>query len=240
MVLVISINVYKSIKTLEVQLESIKTFVRSPFIVILNCNNYMYEQLSQKVFDGISVYINPEIIEKERFHGSLTKGIVSNMLFALKNFDFEFFIILSGRTIFYRNIEFPQNFSNKYWTSLEEMQKERKGQEPLNDWHWPIFKHSAIAKYYLNNNFKLANSAHEGLCFSKTVCKTICSFLQKQEFITMNLFNFNACVEEFALQTIASNEYDKDTLEYGFMYIGNGSGEDYDLHNFTRKIHFID
>ena len=49
---------------------------------------------------------------------------------------------------------------------------------------------------------------------------------------------FNHCVEEFALQTISFNEVDNNNLEYGFINIGHGVGENYEYidNKFTRKI----
>jgi len=48
-------------------------------------------------------------------------------------------------------------------------------------------------------------------------------------------------VEEFSLQTIASNEVDEENMEYGFSYIGHGVKEVCDVttkDRYTCKIHF--
>jgi hypothetical protein len=242
----VSINVYKSIKTLQKQLETIKTHLQMPYVVILNCNKFMYDELKKTPLDE-NIHINPEIIEKKRYHGTLTKGIVSNMKYAFEHFTFTYFIILSGRTLFYRDIalqQFDEYFSKNKWSSVKEMELERKGTIALNGWHWPVFKKTKLAQYYIERSYKLQSSPHEGLCFSKTVCKMLLEFLDKHIDIANDLFSQNdACVEEFSLQTIASNEYDKETMEYGFIYIGNGCDEECDyteIHKYTRKIRFMD
>lgn len=245
MTIVVTINIYKSIKTLKYQLENIKKHLDVSYVVILNCNKYMYDVLLQTELED-NIYINPEIIEKERYTGTLTKGIVSNMTYALKNFSFKYFLVLSGRTIFYRNIteeQFDNYFRTKKWSSIEEMETHRCGDFPFIDWKWISLKKTKLAKYYMQQNYKLICDLHEGVCFSYNVTKNILHFLENNLEITSDLYSFGDCVEEFALHTIASNEYDKNNLEYGFVYIGNGSSEtcDYDnIDKYTRKIPFLD
>ena len=111
MELVISINVYKNPYFLENQLNNISEHVLCPYVVVLNCNTYMFEELSKKTFPN-NVYINPEIINKKWAHGSLTHGIVSNMEYA-KRFDYKYFLILSGRTIFYRKLNSLDSYNEQ-------------------------------------------------------------------------------------------------------------------------------
>ena len=246
MVIVISINIYKSIKTLEHQLKTIEKNVKAPYVVILNCNNYMYDTLSKNQILDKNIYLNPEIIEKKRYHGSLTQGIVSNMKYALDNFEFKYFLVISGRTIFYRPITIEildVYFKTKKWSSLEEMKKVRSGQFTTNEWKWESLKQTKLAKYYIDNNYTLICEAHEGICFSYNVTKNIVEFLKNNLEITNDLYEFNDCVEEFSIQTIGSTECDVDNLEYGHVYIGNGSGNKFDSTNidiYTRKIEFFD
>ena len=246
MVIVISINIYKSIKTLEHQLKTIETNVKAPYIVILNCNNYMYDILSKNPIPDKNIYLNPEIIEKKRSHGSLTHGIVSNMKYALDNFEFKYFIVISGRTIFYRPVTIDildVYFMSKKWSSLEEMKSVRCGPFTTNDWNWRSLKRTKLAKYYMDNNFTLICEAHEGLCFSYNVTKNIVTFLKNNLEIENDLYEFNDSVEEFSIQTIGYNECDVENLEYGHLYIGNGVYNNFDSTNvdkYTRKIDFFD
>lgn len=60
-----------------------------------------------------------------------------------------------------------------------------------------------------------AHSMHEGVCFASDTCESIISFFGDNQDIMNELFTFDGCVEEFALQSLASNYG-------GFYYIGNG------------------
>ena len=220
---VISINVYKCIDALKLQLQSIKEHIHAPYAVILNCDDSFFNTL-QGVRLEENVLINPERITKRRLHGSLMKGIVSNLNYALERFDFDFFIVLSGRTIFYKDF-------NK--TKMETVHRQRIGPPPNNEWHWNTFKTTRLARHYFNKGHTLHASPHEGLVFGLDACKAMVCFLNQHKDIQEELNNFAWCVEEFALQTIAVNE------SSGFSYIGNGVGEDYDPTAetlFTRKI----
>ena len=53
----VSINVYKSIKTLQKQLETIKTHLQMPYVVILNCNKFMYDELKKRLWMKIYILI---------------------------------------------------------------------------------------------------------------------------------------------------------------------------------------
>ena len=101
--IVISINVFQKPFFLLKQLQNIYDNVLSSYCVVLNCNEFMFHELNKLELPN-NVFINPEIINKARFHGSLTHGIVSNMNYAIHHFDFKYFLILSGRTIFYKKM----------------------------------------------------------------------------------------------------------------------------------------
>jgi hypothetical protein len=122
------------------------------------------------------------------------------------------------------------------------MQADRRGPFPFMDWKWSSFKGTKLAKYYMDNNYKLAANVHEGVCFSYNVTKNILRFLENNIEITKDLYDYNDCVEEFSLNTISFNECDIENLEYGYIYIGNGSAEECDYSNedrYTRKIWFL-
>ena len=236
--LVVSINVFQMPDFLDKQLASLTSYVLSPYIVILNCNDYMFQALKDRALPS-NVYINPEIIHKDRFHGSLTKGIVSNMIYVNDLIKYKYCIILSARIFVYRpiTVTYLDTFQKK-WTTVNQMLETQKGAFPDMNWHWPKFRKTLLAKHYLNNGFRLYCEAHEGLVFSYNVAQNILIFLNTNPIIRDDIFTFNFCIEEFALQTIAHNEVDPTNLEYGFMYIGNGVGEVCDINNpnkFTQK-----
>jgi hypothetical protein len=224
---------------LENQLKTISDHVLSSHAVILNCNDYMFGKLTKKTLPP-NIYINPEIINKAAWTGQITQGIVSNMKYALEKFIFKHFIVLSGRTILYRNMRTCDlDILTIKWPSLEIMNQKLKGAFTEMGWHWPTFRRTLLAQHYINRGYRLYGSAHEGLVFSYNVCKNIIKFFDLHVDIKNDLFQFHHCVEEFALQSISLNEVGSDNLEYGFSNIGHGIGEDCDMnapHKYTRKI----
>lgn len=223
MELVISINVFKSPFLLKEQLDNIAEHVLCSYIVILNCNAPMFEELSKTTLPS-HVYINPEIINKKRHHGSLTHGIVSNMEYA-NQFDYNYFLILSGRTIFYRKLNSLD--------SLNERKPDMNHFEKKN-WYWKTFYKTLLSKHYQTLGKPLCNSAHEGLCFTKTQVDSVIDFFNSNMNIKKELFEFDGCVEEFSLQTIVVNE-----TNTGFMYIGNGPDEKCDANDTTKYVRKI-
>lgn len=238
--IVICISVYALPEFLENQLKTISENVKCSYVVVLSCNDYMFNELSNKTLPN-NVVINPEIINKTWYTGTVLQGIVSNMNYASKMFTFKYSVILSARTIFYKNMMLSDlDILSKKFNSIEEHAK-YKGPFPFMDWHWPSLKQTLLAKYYLALGYKLQASEHEGLVFSYNVTQNILSFLNKNTIISKNLFEFKHVVEEFALQTISCIEVDASNLEYGFFTIGHGVTEicDYNMpHKYTRKIAF--
>ena len=239
---ILSINVYKSLPTLLKQIETIQQYVPYDHIILLNCNACMYYILKYTTLPA-NVIINPEIIEKKRFDGSVTRGIVSNMDYALKTLTFRYFIILSSRTIFYKQLDLENlDRLQPRWATMEERAKTCIGPFPSVGWHWPTLKQTALVRHYLKNRFKLYVSAHEGLCFSANVVQNIMAFFNKNPRIRDDILTYKYCVEEFALQTIAYNEVDSN-LEYGFLDLGHGVTNAYDPlaeNKYTRKIPFLE
>ena len=237
---VLSINVFKSLPTLMKQIETIQQYVRCDHIILLNCNTYMYSILMNHPLPN--VIINPEIIDKRRYDGSVTHGFVSNMEYALKTITFRYFIVLSSRTIFYKQLDLENlDRLQPKWANMEEREQSRIGPFPNMDWHWSTLKQTALARHYLERGYKLSGSAHEGLCLSANVVRNIIAFFTKNPSIRDNTFNYNFFLEEFALQTIAMNEVDS-SLEYGFLDLGHGVTDEYDPsaeNKYTHKIPFL-
>lgn len=93
---IISINVHEKPDSLLKQLDNINNHINNhinySYAVVLNCNNYMYKLLKDMVLPS-NIYINDDIIEKQRCTGTLAQGIVSNIRYSIKNFNFDYFII---------------------------------------------------------------------------------------------------------------------------------------------------
>ena len=237
---IISINVFKMPEFLDQQFANIQQYVHAAHAIILNCNDYMAKELKGRPLPA-NVYINPEVINKLRGHGSLLRGIVSNMTFA-KNLGlkYKYMIILSGRTIFYKPVTLENlDLIQPKAKSAEEFTTNAAGPFPNTDWHWPEFRNTLLAKYYLHNNRRLYGSEHEGLTLHYDVCNNILEFLSKHIEIRNESYTYNGAMEEFVLQTIASNTLDPQNLNYGFMTLGHGTAELCDTtapNKYTRKI----
>ena len=67
------------------------------------------------------------------------------------------------------------------------------------------FINTELSKYIIRNNLLFSSSHHEGLTFDFKFCKPIIDFLDNNDNIKNNLFDWNDFVEEFALQTICIN-----------------------------------
>lgn len=209
--IVISINVHEKPDYLMDQLDNINEYVKfQKFIIILNCNDFMHHQLISKreELSAKNTIINPFPLNKRRFHGSLTQGIISNMKYALENFDFDFFLVMSSREFFYQKL-------HDYEQILENATECYGKNYNTNEWHWPRMKNTKLFQYIVNNNLYFSCSAHEGLCLDVECCVNVNKFLIEHPDIESDLYNFNHCVEEFAIQSICDN--------YGrYYYIGNG------------------
>ena len=210
---IISINIHEKYSFLLKQLENIKQNVNMSYAIILNCNDIMFKECNKHKLPD-NVYINNIILNKKRFHGSLTNGIYNNMIYALEKFKFKFFIVASSRNMFIK-------------MTLDDLYKVTKNENKIygdnhsyTEWHWPMFLNTLLSKYYISKQQKLYSSAHEGLMLTHNACVKIVFFLENNLEIKNNLFNFNHCVEEFALQTISMNTGGL------FYYIGNGCYEE--------------
>ena len=101
-----------------------------------------------------------------------------------------------------------------------------------------MFFQTKLSECIIMNNliFSKSYEYHEGLTFDYISSLKIVEFLQNNELIKNNLFEFNCCVEEFALQTISLN------LTGYYYQIGNdaGSGDDhYDIISELPKDLFV-
>ena len=227
--LIISINIHEKVNFLFKQLDNIALFVKLNYIIILNCNTFMYNKLihNDKIKnDYTSVIINKDYFNKRRFHGSLTKGIYSNMLYALENYQFEYFIVLSSRNMFYNEL------NNNNYKLIDKVCGFEYHTINKKKWHWPSFLKTKLSKYIIDKKKLFSAVAHEGLTFDYKGCEIIKEFLENNIEIRDELFNWNSCVEEFALQTICCNN-----IKY--YYIGTGSQTNYNNIINLSKVRFV-
>ena len=233
---VFSINVHENFNFLLSQLKNIQENVRCSYAVILNCNAYMYEQCTQYTFPNY-IHIHPVILNKCRFHGSLTHGIFLNMQYALEHIQFEYFIVTSSRNFFEndmriedlnRIVELESN-GIEVIKHQQELYRNKKIHEINNLGWFPWMVHTPVfMQYMIDHDHSFYHSSHEGLMFPKKDCLIVQQFLDTRPEMKTDLFMEDTLtedgqltkegypVEEIALQTIVKSQKGK------YYYIGNG------------------
>lgn len=219
---VVSINVHEKPDYLMGQLANIRENLRMSHRILISANEEMQGRI-----EGLDGFIlNPTPINKRRHHGSITQGIVSNMRLARERLEFDWFLVMSSREFFYR----PLNRTGQIRDCRHES---RSNNYERNTWHWDFFKNTKLHSYIRERGLFLSDSPHEGLCFDSRSVDQILGFLDSHEDIKTDIFQFEWCVEEFALQSICCNFGD-------YYYLGNGTEELRDEQlgpsRFTRKL----
>jgi hypothetical protein len=225
--LICSINAYQE-NALNLLIDNFKEHIEEDFILIINCSTDLHGKLqsSDLLESNKNIILNPKPFDKARYHGSLTRGIVSNINFALNTFkNWEQLIILSNCYFFEKNInlklinEAQQELLNRasdFWLNKGVHQEYTCGpapafipskylvrEQPDEGFFWPEWKGTKLAKYFWDKPSWCGK--HEGLVFNRECCSYISRFLKREKDITEDLFNFNSNVEEFSLHTLAVN-----------------------------------
>ena len=200
--LVISINVFEKPEFLLKQLHNIQKYVKIKYVVILNCNEYMLKTLPKYKLKS-NIFLNPVFIEKRRFHGSLLEGILSNIRYSVSNFEFNYFLILSSRTVFHNYIYDESEFI-KHSKQIRKPVRLYENEELIGQSNRK-WKYTKLFEYVRKKGLFFASSQHEGLCFNYETCLKLLYFLEINPYILDNLVTFKYCVEEFGLQTICTN-----------------------------------
>ncbi len=199
--IIFSINVHINVEFLIRQIKNIDEFVSLNYIIIINPNKYMYNEILKCEFITSKNYIIlNNSLEKKRHHGSLTQGIYLNLKNVINKYEFKYFVILSSRNLFYNKLN-KENYNSLVKNTRVYSYK----QLPLSEWQWSNFLDTELTKYIIKNNLLFSRSAHEGLTFDYISCLKIIEFLDNNDNIKNNIFNWNRSIEEFALQTICIN-----------------------------------
>jgi hypothetical protein len=212
---IISINVHEKFNFLLKQLKNIQENVFCNYAVILNCNDFMFEECNSRRSElAENIYIHEKPLNKRLAHGTLAEGIYNNMCYATHHFAFDFFIVASSRNMFTN--ELTMNDLNSIKAGKPHTLDNRSWEEKKDDWIWGTLGNSMLGKYYLERNQNLHGCAHEGLIFTENGCKKIIQFLKNNPEIKEDTFRYESNMEEFALQTISINSGEP------IYYIGNG------------------
>jgi hypothetical protein len=216
--IVFSINVHENLNFLIKQLEDIKRNVLIDYVVIINANEHMYNEIkysgliTEDTAAKLNIVVYPWYVEKIHNHGTLTMGIYLNMEYAVNNYIFEYFIVLSSRNLFYNKLH-----QDNYKDMPRICESVSANNLNTHEWHWHLFIQTKLAEHIIKNSLVFSKSYefHEGLTFDYQLSQNIVGYLQGNEDIKNNLFDFNWGVEEFALHTIALN------LNGYYYHIGN-------------------
>jgi hypothetical protein len=202
---------------MRMQLENIAMKVKATEVrVLLNCNDYMLTTLSSIELPPYAA-VNPTPINKKRFHGSITQGIVANLRLAAEQ-EFDHFLILSASS----KLALPLSIRNiraGYGMCKKHVQNSCLGQlcrlshcgyirtwphaKKNGPWLFGAFATTALGKHVLAQKGKLIGSRHEGLVIDRATGLKILKFLDEHPDIADDLYNTENAVEEFALQTLA-------------------------------------
>uniref|UniRef100_A0A6C0J4G8 Glycosyltransferase n=1 Tax=viral metagenome TaxID=1070528 RepID=A0A6C0J4G8_9ZZZZ len=225
--LIISINVHKDINFLVKQLENIDKYVKLKYLVILNCNKLMAKKFKKhrKLFKNFSVIIHPKPFNKKKGTGTLLKGIFMNLTYSKITYNFNYFLILTSRTIFY-------NILNK--ENIKHIKKKKKRNTKIGRQFY--VKNNKLIDHIKKRKGYYSSGASAGIVLNKKNYTTVINFLTKYPNIRDNLFSLNVIAEEFALQTICINY-----CKY-YFYIGNGIkkiSNIKDLNKLRKKGNFV-
>ena len=166
---ILSINVYGNLHFLLKQFESIDKHIIDYYIIV-SCNNYMYNKLTEMKLPS-NIIINNEIINKKKYTKLLLKGIISNMRLAFSNFYFLYFIILSPKKLFYNFLNF--SFENEpVCSDINEFYNNKYITFQKNDnWLWNKLKE--LENYFISKNIKLYDSSNDSLILNYNILNKI-------------------------------------------------------------------
>lgn len=223
--MVVAINVFEDVVFLQRQLENIhQALVRVNYRVFLHCSVSFYNTIAK---DPLFVthprlHICSPPFDKRRFHGSLLQGIMMCMLEARQRYVFDVFLILSSRTFFHRPLALEDAYTlpRNYGFAPE-------ANHFPTDWWWPHFTSTKLCHWVqLQPNLRLGMSMHEGLALPVQSVDYVLNFAEVHTDIFDDLFAYELCVEEMAIQTILSNAASEQNVgPYFFWDWGSGSDE---------------
>jgi hypothetical protein len=212
--LLITINTYTK-KYTKIQINSIKKYCNfnKIFIVYNIGDDYDEQHLLQFNSDKIKIFINPKKINKQRHTGTLTQGIIENLIYIRKKIKFDILIILSERTIFFDkiNINIANKLIHKFKPNNSKQLKtynhitSTKASNNTNDkWWWKHTKNYRVTNISFNKTGHVFGGAHEGIItnhigFAK-MCDFICLELTSEE--REEIYSAQWCIEEYIIHTI--------------------------------------
>mmetsp|Transcript_23303 Transcript_23303/g.66295 ORF Transcript_23303/g.66295 Transcript_23303/m.66295 type:complete len:342 (-) Transcript_23303:12-1037(-) len=240
--ILVAVNVHEKPDVLMLQLANINAGLNNSFRphVALSCNAMMHRNLSRAVLPPYAE-LNPEVIEKQRFHGTLLQGIVSNLRFLAARHHFSHALVLSSRSRIEQEITLDdvQNSIDTCSRFFRERCHDTRvchmskchSTYARNAKLWEGFNHTLLAQHVSNNtghNPQLLGAPHESLLLESGTVRKILRFLDEHPEIEQDLYERRQAVEEFALHTLAA------FVGGGFGYMGAGRGGPYSFYKIAK------
>ncbi len=203
---VIAVNVHEDLQFVHRQIRNLQTHLQCSHVIIYHPNRRMGVSLSQCPFIASQpqVLIHPNRLEKRRFHGSLTQGIVENLQLALSRYKFSRFLVLSSRNLFYKPLKFPSSVPDIFLdVDIHRSLPANRGLLSRMSEH-PKLRGTLLGTRH--SNWKAVSLAHEGFMFDYAGAIGLDSFLSANIDVSNDLFQYEWCLEESALQTILYNQ----------------------------------
>jgi hypothetical protein len=201
--LIVTINVFQDASFLRDQLRNIDTYLdpNLQWCPILNCSVAFLEELKNT---DLFQYCNPISIDKRRFHGSILKGVVHNIKYALDCNGpkgrpvFQWVLVMSARTRFAKVLlerdicrllqRFPKQPPSFFFNGLP---------RNVKWWHWPKITRTAISQTIEDDH--RVGGRHEGLLLTRNACDHVVQRMVSQ----IDAYDENCAMEEWVLQSLS-------------------------------------
>lgn len=244
--LIVSINIFTKIEYIRKHVENIDYFTKDfdNVYIIFNCGDNIYETIQEYPLKNnrIKIIINPEIINKKRYTGKISQGVFSNIKYIIENnIDFDYFLILSSRTILrdkLTSVKIDDQLHNTKQQIFDLINPNKLNNDSNSKLHiynkfytfsllnqekgfWYFHDKRVINSKWYNmfiSNFDIIiGGKHEGLCMDSSVIKNMYIFHEKNKDIMNDIFASNWCTEECILQTISFHLRNNNNLSYSFL-----------------------
>ena len=154
------------------------------------------------------VGLNPEVIEKQRFHPSLLKGILSNMRWLERTVAPQYHVVLSSRTRIFAPLH-----AHTLEAAMNQNPQRDMGMDHMPHDQWPTLNTTRFADVILRRGGKFVVGGHEGLVFDRYTVRAMLAFLDahlptEPELLSCDVLTSDGkpgfcCLEEFVLHTLA-------------------------------------
>ena len=242
--LVVSINIFTQIDYVIEQVNNIDYFTKDfeKVYIIFNCGEEIYNIIQEDPLknDRIKIIINPDTINKRRFTGTIANGVFSNIKYIIENnIVFDYFLILSSRTIFADTL--TKNKIDEQLISTKEKiidlinnNTYKNKVHVYNKFnHFSLLDKENIHGFWYFHDKRIVNSKwynkfisdfdiiiggkHEGLCMDSTVIMNMYNYDKNNREIMDDIWASNWFTEECILQTLAFQCRRKNNLSYSFI-----------------------